>query len=66
MYLAHQYNYHDSEEISQERLNKLRGVANVKRVDQTLYGDYESEDARKVCRCCWEALLVMGHVHVRM
>ncbi len=38
----------NSEEISQERLNKLRGVANVKRVDQTLYGDYESEDARKV------------------
>lgn len=37
-----------SEEINQERLNQLRGVANVKRVDESLYGDYETEDARKV------------------
>ena len=34
------------EEISQARLNTMRGVANVARVDEELYNDYETESAR--------------------
>lgn len=35
-----------SEEISQQRLNKLRGVANVERLDEELYHDFEDEGAK--------------------
>jgi len=34
------------EEISQGRLNTLRGVANHSRIDSSLYQDYESKEAR--------------------
>lgn len=34
------------EEICQARLNNMRGVANVERVDEELYHDYETESAR--------------------
>ncbi|KAG7673745.1 hypothetical protein Ndes2437B_g01910 [Nannochloris sp. 'desiccata'] len=34
------------EEISQGRLNTLRGVANHSRIDSSLYQDYESQEAR--------------------
>lgn len=36
------------EEISQARLNAIRGVANVARLDEELYHDYETEDQKKV------------------
>ena len=38
--------YFSSEEISQQRLNKLRGVANVERLDEELYHDFEDEGAK--------------------
>jgi hypothetical protein len=37
-----------SEEVSRARLNTLRGLGDHERVDEQLYHDYESEDARKV------------------
>lgn len=37
-----------SEEVSRARLNTLRGLGDHARVDEQLYHDYESEDARKV------------------
>jgi hypothetical protein len=37
-----------SEEVSRARLNSLRGLGDHERVDEQLYHDYESEDARKV------------------
>lgn len=40
------------EEISQSRLNAIRGVANVARLDEELYHDFETEDQKKVCG--WE------------
>ena len=36
----------NSEEISQQRLNKLRGVANVERLDEELYHDFEDEGTK--------------------
>jgi hypothetical protein len=35
------------EEISQERLNAIRGVANVARRDAELYHDFETDDQKK-------------------
>ena len=35
-----------SEEISLQRLNRLRGVANHDRIDAALYQDFESAEAR--------------------
>lgn len=40
-----------SEEFSQERLNKLRGVENHARIDAQLYHDFETDDAKQVCVC---------------
>ena len=37
-----------SEEVSKERLNALRGLTNHQRIDEELYHDFESEEARKV------------------
>jgi hypothetical protein len=37
-----------SEEVSRTRLNTMRGLGDHARVDEQLYHDYESEDARKV------------------
>lgn len=37
------------EEISQARLNKMRGVTSHDRIDEELYQDYETEDAKQVC-----------------
>ena len=34
--------------MSQKRLNKIRGLEHHDRLDEALYHDYESEDARKV------------------
>lgn len=30
-------------------MNSIRGIANLERVDETLYQDFETEDIRKVC-----------------
>ncbi len=38
---------HRSEEISQARLNKMRGVTSHDRIDEELYQDYETEDAKQ-------------------
>jgi len=38
------------EEISKARLNRLRGLDNHERIDEELYHDYESEEAKKVNR----------------
>ena len=38
-----------SEEISQHALNRMRGVTNHGRIDEELYQDYETEDAKQVC-----------------
>ncbi|KAK9916719.1 hypothetical protein WJX75_006211 [Coccomyxa subellipsoidea] len=35
------------EEISQKRMNSIRGIANLERVDESLYQDFETEDIRK-------------------
>lgn len=35
------------EEISQQRLNRMRGVANHDRIDEELYQDYETEGAKQ-------------------
>jgi hypothetical protein len=40
---------HAREEISQKRMNSIRGIANLERVDESLYQDFETEDIRKVC-----------------
>ena len=36
------------EEISQKRLNNIRGIDNHERLDEELYHDFETDDARKV------------------
>ena len=36
------------EEISQARLNTIRGIENLDRLDESLYQDFETEDMRKV------------------
>ena len=36
-----------SEEISHKRLNKVRGIVNHERVDEELYQDFETGDAKK-------------------
>jgi hypothetical protein len=36
-----------SEEVPVSALNRMRGVAHHERIDEALYGDYESEDAKK-------------------
>lgn len=35
------------EEISKSRLNRLRGLDNHERIDEALYADFETDDARK-------------------
>lgn len=35
------------EEISQARLNTIRGIENLDRLDESLYQDFETEDMRK-------------------
>lgn len=37
-----------SEEISQRRLNEIRGVDNHARIDEALYLDFETQEARQV------------------
>jgi hypothetical protein len=36
------------EEISKSRLNRLRGLDNHERIDEELYADFETDDAKKV------------------
>jgi hypothetical protein len=36
------------EEVSKARLNRLRGVEHHDRIDEALYQDWESEDAKRV------------------
>lgn len=36
------------EEISQKRINSIRGIDNHERLDEELYHDFETDDARKV------------------
>ena len=36
------------EEISQKRMNSIRGIDNHERLDEELYQDFETDDARKV------------------
>ena len=40
------------EEISQARLNTVRGIENLDRLDESLYQDFETEDMRKVSHDC--------------
>ncbi|DBB08030.1 TPA: DNA topoisomerase 6 subunit B [Trebouxia sp. C0006] len=35
------------EEISQKRMNSIRGIDNHERLDEELYHDFETDDARK-------------------
>ena len=37
-----------SEEVTQRQLNKIRDVVNHERLDEELYHDHETEEARKV------------------
>ena len=37
-----------SEEVSQKRLNSIRGISNHDRLDEELYLDHETDDAKKV------------------
>ena len=39
---------HCRDEISQNRLNRIRGIQNLDRLDESLYHDFESDEARKV------------------
>ena len=50
-----------SEEISQHRLNKMRGVTNHDRIDEELYQDYETEGAKQVL-CLWQVGEMVWHV----
>ena len=36
------------EEISQKRMNSIRGIDNHERLDEELYHDFETDEARKV------------------
>ena len=36
------------EEISQRRMNSIRGIDNHERLDEELYQDFETDEARKV------------------
>ena len=36
------------EEISQKRMNSIRGIDNHERLDEELYQDFETDEARKV------------------
>lgn len=46
-----------SEEISQTRLNKMRGVTSHDRIDEELYQDYETEEAKQVRSWLWTGCL---------
>lgn len=37
-----------SEEVTQKQLNKIRQVVNHERLDEELYQDHETEEAKKV------------------
>ena len=37
-----------SEEISQKRMNSIRGIDNHERLDEELYQDFETDEVRKV------------------
>jgi len=39
-----------SEEVSKARLNRLRGLDNHERIDEELYADFETSDAKNVRR----------------
>ena len=34
------------EEVSQSRLNRIRGIQNLDRLDESLYQDFETDEAR--------------------
>ena len=37
-----------SDEICQKRMNSIRGIDNHERLDEELYQDFETDEARKV------------------
>ncbi len=50
------------EEVSQKRLNSIRGISNHDRLDEELYQDHETEEAKKARsaarftqRCVWRS-----------
>jgi len=49
------------EEISQNRLNRIRGIQNLDRLDESLYQDFETDEARKVCAYLMTTLQLQCH-----
>ena len=49
------------EEISQNRLNRIRGIQNLDRLDESLYQDFETDEARKVCAYRMMTLQLQRH-----
>ena len=49
------------EEISQNQLNRIRGIQNLDRLDESLYQDFERDEARKVCACHMTTLQLQRH-----
>ena len=47
--------HNPSEEVSKARLNRMRGVEHHDRIDEELYNDYESEEAKRVRRTFYSA-----------
>ena len=55
-----------SEEVSQKRLNSIRGVSNHERLDEELYQDFETEAAKKAgFEADVVALLAACYSHLR-
>lgn len=46
--MTHTHAHNNSEEVSKARLNRLRGLDNHERIDEELYADFETSDAKKV------------------
>lgn len=44
---THAHDHTHSEEVSKARLNRMRGVEHHDRVDEELYHDFESDEARR-------------------
>jgi hypothetical protein len=54
------------EEISKAKLNQIRGLDQHDRIDEALYHDYETEEAKKVTHawlpksCCAASSILLG------
>ena len=54
------------EEISQKRMNSIRGIDNHERLDEELYHDFETDDARKVQDTIVYLQMFVSHLPIRL